>query len=1025
MAEDRAKFVFETSILRWYVRTSVRRPCTVATIGLAVPIVISMIAFAAFPLEIDTGGGTFYPRSSEIGTREDTLKLAPEVTVFNPLANVSDVIYNNSSMLVFVGTILPLFKDEDEDSTIPRQSNNQYSLSVIFWRSGETNIFTQEGFDLVKKVEERILAHEDNGKVYSDFCLRDGDGQECLPPTSLITYLYAEKDPNCSDILIPNGKGSTMLDIQDTLYQMQFGNGSDYPVFCYPEGKKCDASCVDPDESSTDEFVAHYFDVEKAESHITKSTFRFGLPLQGYNNAKDRYDEQISKIEDFVSSMKEYLDSAGEHGITVRYLSPILIQLHFQDLIFRDTLWIVLSIVLVFLFMWFHIQSAFLASFGIVHVILSFPFAYFFLQALLRSGSMGVLNFMSLFIILGIGADDIFIYIDSWKQSKYFVARSLFPQDEEGHIAWTEARFTYAYRRSAWAMLVTSLTTSGAFLMNLTSSVPPIQIFGFFTAFMVITNYLMVISYYPALVIFWSEKIENLFTCGCFKGESMKLETVKGRKPSIHDINAQKLRPLEKFFHFTYAPGVAKRKYLIMVSFLGFLVVSIIYASQLESATEPTKWLPDDDTMQHTFNIDATDFTRPTGNLQVWFVHGLNRINRGGTNRFDAADLGKTSFDTNFDPSSPNFQTVYLDMCNMIRNNPSTRDGEVSCPLELFRDYVMDVLNETFPVPHTEFVRKLANFTEYLEVVNGPSPDFSTLTTTDDRNDRRSGRRSTASTYDLIRFEPGNPDKLLYLAAVGNLTLGFLDPISGIGPVYDSYEDLINQMNSNESYAAVTLNRGFQSSSRWVDYELDRVLLQSALTGIGASIAIAFLIVLISTTDVLLTILTLVAIGGTVASLIAMMVWIGWKMSVIESICLTILVGLSVDYTIHLANSWRNAKVSDRVLRLQITLTEIGISVLSASITTFLSCCALFLTTILFFVKFGYFIALTILFSTLYAFGLFSALIVFVARVDNRNDFYDLYCLLTGKPLEPSNTDQPEDDKQYMANRENIQVASV
>ena len=43
----------------------------------------------------------------------------------------------------------------------------------------------------------------------------------------------------------------------------------------------------------------------------------------------------------------------------------------------------------------------------------------------------------------------------------------------------------WSYVRSAEAMLITSLTTGAAFVMNLTSAVIAIQIFGGFTAFMV------------------------------------------------------------------------------------------------------------------------------------------------------------------------------------------------------------------------------------------------------------------------------------------------------------------------------------------------------------------------------------------------------------------------------------------------------------------------------------------------------------------------------------------------------------
>jgi hypothetical protein len=106
---------------------------------------------------------------------------------------------------------------------------------------------------------------------------------------------------------------------------------------------------------------------------------------------------------------------------------------------------------------------------------------YFFLQAFFDVGALSVLNFLSIFIILGIGADDIFIFVDAWKQSGL-----LFPPPAEcgnDPQAASEARrehlaerLLWTYQRASWAMLVTSLTTGAAFLMNIISSVIPIQV---------------------------------------------------------------------------------------------------------------------------------------------------------------------------------------------------------------------------------------------------------------------------------------------------------------------------------------------------------------------------------------------------------------------------------------------------------------------------------------------------------------------------------------------------------------------
>jgi hypothetical protein len=63
-------------------------------------------------------------------------------------------------------------------------------------------------------------------------------------------------------------------------------------------------------------------------------------------------------------------------------------------------------------------------------------------------------------------------------------------------MAWT-------FSRAAQAMLITSLTTGAAFVMNLSSEVPAIQIFGGFAAFMILFNYLFVISYFPCIVVIY------------------------------------------------------------------------------------------------------------------------------------------------------------------------------------------------------------------------------------------------------------------------------------------------------------------------------------------------------------------------------------------------------------------------------------------------------------------------------------------------------------------------------------------
>lgn len=234
---------------------------------------------------------------------------------------------------------------------------------------------------------------------------------------------------------------------------------SDPNVYC----SGCNQSCAFQSNASLDAFVARDFSTATLSTFAVKSEVLFGMPLAGYANAQDRYSEQKKKIDEFIGTLRKYLqDDASSATITVRAAHPYLFELHFQDLMLRDGVLILLSITLVGLFVLWHTRSPFLTVFGMFHVILSFPFAYFFMQFMFDIGPMGILNFMSIFIILGIGADDIFILLDAWKQSANVITQPVdtAADDEDGRMEHLQRRFEWTFRRAAWAMLVSGQFSS-------------------------------------------------------------------------------------------------------------------------------------------------------------------------------------------------------------------------------------------------------------------------------------------------------------------------------------------------------------------------------------------------------------------------------------------------------------------------------------------------------------------------------------------------------------------------------------
>jgi protein dispatched 1 len=98
---------------------------------------------------------------------------------------------------------------------------------------------------------------------------------------------------------------------------------------------------------------------------------------------------------------------------------------------------------------------------------------------------------LAIFIILGIAADDIFVFVDGWKQS---LSNPIIAHDRR-------RRLPYAFRRAVRATATTSSTTAAAFLANLSSPLLPMRSFGLYCAVLIIVNYALLIIFLPPLII--------------------------------------------------------------------------------------------------------------------------------------------------------------------------------------------------------------------------------------------------------------------------------------------------------------------------------------------------------------------------------------------------------------------------------------------------------------------------------------------------------------------------------------------
>lgn len=66
------------------------------------------------------------------------------------------------------------------------------------------------------------------------------------------------------------------------------------------------------------------------------------------------------------------------------------------------------------------------------------------------------------------------------------------------------------YRRATKAMFATSSTTGAAFLATGLSPIMPISSFGFFAGILIPVNFILVITFYPALLMIFEKYTKNM-----------------------------------------------------------------------------------------------------------------------------------------------------------------------------------------------------------------------------------------------------------------------------------------------------------------------------------------------------------------------------------------------------------------------------------------------------------------------------------------------------------------------------------
>jgi len=202
----------------------------------------------------------------------------------------------------------------------------------------------------------------------------------------------------------------------------------------------------------------------------------------------------------------------------------------------------------------------------------------------------------------------------------------------------------------------------------------------------------------------------------------------------------------------------------------------------------------------------------------------------------------------------------------------------------------------------------------------------------------------------------------------------------------DRWESLTNEWLSD---LKTSFHHGFQVMSSidetniWHWFKIQELLVKTAIQGIAIGLAAAIPILIIATKNIWTGLLASLTLCMITVSVIGTIPLAGWKFGFLESLNVVLIVGLSVDYVVHLAEGYSRSHYKSNTNRTRDMLRQVGVSVLSGAATTMLASIFLTPSKVLFFAQFGLFILATIAFSFFYSLFFFATIVALIGPQNN------------------------------------------
>ena len=737
---------------------------------------------------------------------------------------------------------------------------------------------------------------------------------ECCPSWSVGNYVAALADRSaCQDIT-----DSDVHDVMKTLRTCAgfFKNGTlkencwDFKIDSpFPNCEGVPISCT------------RFNAVHKILYYLTDKDFLEGEGSDGVLTYSMILTPHQADTEFAVEVYNKYLKNGELADGGVKLVGTDFHQLKFtmfNDLLIADIIYPSIAMLIILVILWFYTESMLLTLLLFLSVVSALLIAYFLYMVAFSLKFFPFLNITTLIFLVGIGADDAFVFTDVWRQSK---------NNNPGACLTKITAETF--KHASLSMFVTSFTTAAAFIANFSSQITTIKCFGLYAGMAVLCKFGMMVTWFPALCVI-NEKW-CVMRPACFASSDANSPRKKYRE-LLKTCYESTLSRLARYTFDDLLPRlVIKFRYLWVAFFLtltlgGLIVLTVTPGFQLPTSSDFQMFASRhpleayDLYLKEKFRFEV-GASQESGTFPIDIFWGIKPVDTGDF--LDPYDHGDFEWDDNFDIVSPTSQRWLMAFCQKLRKQDFyAKPAGVAqqCFLETFYNQSCTspekrgmslypcCRDSAFPFNKTV----LNHCASLLEIP------------------RKHQTRHV--TFGEFIYDSNGNIKGLHMRVQSNVRIS-----RAYNPQHEFWERVESWVNDEMAQAPVGMRRGWFISD--VDfYDLQKSLSRGMLISLGISIAMAFVVMLLTTLNILVSFYAIITITGIISVTIGSLVLSGWKLNILESITMSVAVGVSVDFAMHFGVAYcLSPNKNCRKARVTFSISRMGSAITMAAVTTFIA----------------------------------------------------------------------------------------